>query len=188
MALPLLSHPLAAEGLGVLEEGGEGPPVLLALLSGLVGREGVLAFVAMARLCHRRQRSPLGLLDEALFSRYHHFPGCLDVTMVSGSASGCLSLRRNFRRCPPLGIHEMSACLVVASRLERREQCPLLRGGLLGLAVIRRVGEELGVLLLILLYPACGAGSCDGGGGALLLPRGSITYVVMRPRGILSRR
>jgi hypothetical protein len=97
----------------VLEVGGEGPPFVLVLLPGRVGREGVLASAAIARLYHRRQRPPSVLLGEALFSRPS--PGYLNVATVSGGACSCLRLCH-----PPLGSHETPSFLIPMSHLERR--------------------------------------------------------------------
>jgi hypothetical protein len=95
-----------------------------------------LAFEAMSRLRKRHHRPPSFLLVVALFSRRHRSPGYLYVATVSSCAGGCMRLRHPYRQRPHLGNYEMPSCLVATLHLKQSEQCPLLGGGLLDLAVI----------------------------------------------------
>jgi hypothetical protein len=146
--MALLHHPLAVPMLGVLEEGSERLPVLLALLPWLAGRQGVLVFAAMTRLRHRRQRPTSVSLGKALFSRR---PNHLEVAAVSSGAGDCVRVRQPFCHRLPLGMHEIQSYLIAASRLERREQSSLLCDSLLGRRVIWQADVELVVIVLIIL-------------------------------------
>jgi hypothetical protein len=61
---------------------------------------------------------------------------------------GSMLLRQPSRCRPPLGGHEL---LVAALRLERCEDRPLFRSGLLRLCVRRQLGEELLLVRVLLL-------------------------------------
>jgi hypothetical protein len=93
--------------------------------------QGVLVFATLALRCHRRHSSGYVRLGQALLRHRHRSPRRFDVAAMGIGAGGSMIVRQPSHCRPPLGGHELMRRLVAAPHLKRREDCPLLHGGLL---------------------------------------------------------